>query len=85
VAPWRGAPHEIDVNPALTFLARLAHVALYLFILVQPLLGILMVNTGGHPVTLAGLNLEMTLVGADPVARHSVKRRTSGSAMRFTS
>ncbi|CAG4914013.1 cytochrome b [Paraburkholderia gardini] len=70
---WRGAPNEIEVNPVLTFLARLAHVALYLFIFVQPLLGILTLNTGGHPLTLAGLNVEITLVGTDTIARHAIK------------
>ncbi|MGF6240655.1 cytochrome b561 [Paraburkholderia sp. GAS38] len=70
---WTPAPPEIDTNRLLAFLARLAHLALYLFIFAQPLLGILMVNTGGHPVTLAGLNLNLTLVGADPAARPLLK------------
>ncbi len=70
---WRGAPNEIEVSAVLTFLARLVHVALYLFIFVQPLLGILMLNTGGHPLKLAGLNVEITLVGTDAVARHAIK------------
>jgi cytochrome b561 len=61
---WTPAPVAIDVNRLLAFLARAAHLALYLFIFAQPLLGMLMVNTGGHPVTLAGLNLNFTLVGA---------------------
>jgi cytochrome b561 len=34
---WRGAPHEIDSNRVLTFLSRVVHLALYLFIFVQPL------------------------------------------------
>jgi cytochrome b561 len=66
---WHGAPAEIDSNRVLSFLSRIVHLALYLFIFVQPLLGILMINTGGRPVTLAGLDLQITLVGADPVAR----------------
>jgi cytochrome b561 len=44
-----------------------------LFIFAQPLLGMLMVNTGGHPVTLAGLNLNFTLVGADAAAQPLLK------------
>jgi cytochrome b561 len=70
---WRGAPAEIEANVALTFLARLVHVALYLFIFVQPLLGILTLNTGGHPLRLAGLNVEITLVATDTIARHAIK------------
>lgn len=70
---WRGAPAEIDSGRVLAFLARLAHLALYLFIFVQPLLGILLINTGGHPVTLAGLNLPIVLAGADPLARSVIK------------
>ncbi|CAM2184072.1 superoxide oxidase [Paraburkholderia sacchari] len=70
---WEGAPRDIDSNRLLTFLSRLVHVALYVFILVQPLLGILTINLGGKPVTLAGIDLQITLVGADPVARKAVK------------
>ena len=70
---WRPAPPDVNTNPLLAFLARLVHLALYVFIFAQPLLGMLMVNTGGHPVTLAGLNLNITLVGADPAARGALK------------
>ena len=70
---WRPAPPEVNTNVLLAFLARLVHLALYVFIFAQPLLGMLMVNTGGHPVTLAGLNLNITLVGADPAARGALK------------
>jgi cytochrome b561 len=69
---WRGAPAEVEANALLTFLARLVHLALYLFIFAQPLLGILMVNTGGHPVTLAGTDWQIVLVGADTGARHAL-------------
>lgn len=62
---WRGAPADIDSNRAMLFLARLAHLALYLFIFVQPLLGILMINAGGRPVMLAGLDWPIRLMGAD--------------------
>jgi cytochrome b561 len=43
------APLGFDTNRLLAFLARAAHLALYLFIFAQPLLGMLMVNTGGIP------------------------------------
>ena len=70
---WAGAPAEVDGNRLLALLARATHLALYVFIFAQPLLGILMINTGGHPVTLAWLNLNYTLVGADPLARPLLK------------
>jgi len=70
---WRGAPAEIGSNRVLAFLARAAHLALYVFIFAQPLLGILTVNTGGHPVTLAGLGLQIQLVDADKTASHALK------------
>ncbi|WP_144109084.1 cytochrome b [Paraburkholderia sp. BCC1886] len=70
---WAGAPEEIDHNRLLAFLARAAHLALYVFMFAQPLLGILMINTGGHPVTLAWLNVQYTLVGADAIARPVLK------------
>ncbi|NPT62200.1 cytochrome b [Paraburkholderia elongata] len=70
---WAGAPAEIEGNRLLAFLARGAHLALYVFILAQPLLRILMINTGGHPVTLAWINFNYTLVGANPIARPVLK------------
>jgi cytochrome b561 len=66
---WQGAPAEIEDARVLTFLARLAHLMLYVFIFVQPLLGILMVNSTGHPVILPGIGVNIQLVGADPLAR----------------
>ena len=70
---WRGAPADIDSNRLLSFISRAVHLALYLFIFVQPLLGILTINTAGHPVTLAGLDLQFTFVGPDPAARKFIK------------
>lgn len=71
---WRGAPADIDSNRAMMFAARIAHLALYLFIFVQPLLGILMINTAGHPVTLAGLDWQIRLVGEDPIAKQAIRQ-----------
>lgn len=71
---WRGAPPEIAAARIATFLARLVHVALYVFIVAQPLLGILMLNTGGHPLVLPGVGVPVTLVGADPLARTVIHR-----------
>jgi len=66
---WAGAPTELEHNRLVTFLARAAHLLLYLFIFVQPLLGILMINAGGRPVSLAWTNISFTLVSADSIAR----------------
>jgi len=71
---WYGAPDDIDANRLLAFLARAAHLALYLFVFVQPLLGILTINTAGHPVVLAGLGLPIRLAGADPEANHAIRQ-----------
>ncbi|RQH05446.1 cytochrome b [Paraburkholderia dinghuensis] len=70
---WHGAPAEIDSKRLFAFLSRLVHLMLYLFIFVQPLLGILMINAAGHPVALQGVDLQITLIGADPIAREIFK------------
>jgi cytochrome b561 len=70
---WKGSPAELDANRLLAFSARLVHFALYLFIFIQPLLGILLINAAGRPVMLAGLNFGITLIGADPIARPALK------------
>jgi cytochrome b561 len=70
---WAGAPEEIVGNSLLAFIARAAHLALYVFIFAQPLLGMLMVNAGGRPVNLAWVNVSFTLVGADSIARPLLK------------
>lgn len=52
---WRmvsRAPDAIVQAPLLKWLSTLAHLALYVFIVAQPLLGIMMVNMGGKPVSL---------------------------------
>jgi cytochrome b561 len=70
---WAGAPEELSGNRLLAFVARAAHLALYVFIFAQPLLGILMVNAGGRPVSLAWVNVSFTLVSADSIARPLLK------------
>ncbi|AGA64759.1 Cytochrome B561 [Liberibacter crescens BT-1] len=52
--------------------SRIVHAALYVFILVQPLLGIMMINMAGHPVTLSWLNISYTLFGKNEVWGHDV-------------
>ena len=72
---WRSyqtpPPPEPDL-PFLQFLSKAAHLLLYIFIIVQPILGILTINLGGHPVTLAGLG-SFTVVGPDHDLRKIVK------------
>ncbi|MGF6483948.1 cytochrome b [Paraburkholderia sp. JPY419] len=70
---WAGAPEELENNRLLAFVARSAHLALYVFIFAQPLLGILMVNAGGRPVSLAWTDISFTLVRADSIARPLLK------------
>lgn len=73
---WRFASRAPDPLPqpaVLTLLAKLAHAALYAFIIVQPLLGILFVNLGGKPVTLAWLHLSFTWFGPNPGLRPTIK------------
>lgn len=73
---WRAthaAPAPVP-GPALqTCLARAAHVALYVFILAQPILGILLLNLNGRPVTLIGLDWSFAVVGPNPGLRPAVK------------
>ncbi len=65
---WYGSPAELAHSPIQLFMARLVHLALYLLIFVQPLLGIAMLNTGGSAVTLAGMGWHFKLFGTDPIA-----------------
>ncbi|TAL87053.1 MAG: cytochrome b [Rhodanobacter sp.] len=50
--------------PLTEWMGKITHVALYLFLLVQPVLGILTVQTGGQPVKLFGVTLLPPLLGA---------------------
>ncbi|MBO2986446.1 cytochrome b [Burkholderia pseudomallei] len=70
---WNDGPAEIPTSRLQMFAARAAHLALYLFIFAQPLLGILTINAGGHPVQLPGLNFGITLIGTDDIARSLFK------------
>ncbi len=73
---WRFGSRQPDPLPqpvTLAVLARLSHLALYLFTLGQPLLGMAFVNMGGHPVTIAPLGVSFTLFGANPALRGPLK------------
>ncbi|PUA20039.1 cytochrome b [Glaciimonas sp. PCH181] len=68
----------------LLFLAKVTHLMLYIFIIAQPILGILTINFGGHPVTLAGLG-SFTIVSPNHDLRDTVKwlHETLGNAFYF--
>ncbi|MGU7782883.1 cytochrome b [Burkholderia sp. PU8-34] len=73
---WRAVsrvPEPVPQAALLQWLAKLTHIALYAFILAQPLLGILMINLGGKPVSLDWLGVSFTLVGPDKALRSTVK------------
>ena len=55
------------ITPALAhpmaLMSKLTHLALYLFLLVQPLLGVITLQVGGKPVTLFGVTLLPAMFG----------------------
>jgi cytochrome b561 len=73
---WRAvtrAPEPVPQPALLAFLAKLTHFALYVFTIAQPLLGIMMINMGGEPVTLDWLGVSYTLFGPDKALRPLVR------------
>ncbi len=73
---WRAVSRVPEASPQaalLRWLSKLAHVALYVFIIAQPLLGIMMINLGGKPVSLDWLGLSFTLFGPDKALRPTIK------------
>ncbi|MFP3502825.1 cytochrome b [Burkholderia sp. SIMBA_062] len=73
---WRmmsRVPEPIVQAPLLKRLSTLAHFALYLFIIAQPLLGIMMINMGGKPVSLDWIGVSFTLFGPDKALRPTIK------------
>ncbi|KVE36355.1 cytochrome b [Burkholderia sp. TSV86] len=73
---WRfvsRAPQALPQSAWLSVLAKITHVALYVFIVAQPLLGIMLLNFGGKPVTLAWVDWSFTLFGPNPDLRPLVK------------
>ncbi|MGB7192872.1 MAG: cytochrome b [Collimonas pratensis] len=69
---YRSPPAPLVDLPVMQFLSKAAHLALYIFIIVQPILGILTVNLAGHPVNLAGLG-SFTVIGPDHDLAKSMK------------
>ena len=73
---WRmisRVPEPIPQATILKWLSKLAHFALYVFIIAQPLLGIMMINMGGKPVSLDWIGVSFTLFGPDKALRPTVK------------
>ncbi|WP_063551315.1 cytochrome b [Burkholderia territorii] len=73
---WRmisRVPEAIAQATLLKWLSKLAHFALYAFIIVQPLLGIMMINMGGKPVSLDWIGVSFTLFGPDKALRPTIK------------
>ncbi|MGU7811190.1 cytochrome b [Burkholderia sp. AW49-1] len=73
---WRmisRVPEPIPQTTLLKWLSKLAHFALYAFIIAQPLLGIMLVNMGGKPVSLDWIGVSFTLFGPDKALRPTIK------------
>jgi len=73
---WRvvsRVPEAIAQATLMRWLSKLAHFALYVFIIAQPLLGIMMINMGGKPVSLDWLGVSFTLFGPDKALRPTIK------------
>ncbi len=60
----RGAPAPEPGPGWMQWLGSAMHLLLYLFIFVQPVLGLLALNAGGHLVTVPGLGVELPSVVA---------------------
>lgn len=69
---YRSPPAPEADLPILQLLSKASHLALYIFIIAQPILGILTVNLGGHPVNLPGLG-SFTVIGPDHDLAKTVK------------
>ncbi len=69
---YRSPPAPEADLPILQLLSKASHLVLYIFIITQPILGILTVNLGGHPVNLPGLG-SFTVIGPDHDLAKTVK------------
>lgn len=79
----RGAPTPEPGWRLMQLAGSAMHWVLYLFILAQPLLGLLTINAGGHLLALPQLGIEIpALVGPDPALKDTVKEihETLGTA-----
>lgn len=72
---WRlvhGVPAAEAGQGVFAACARGLHLLFYVLLIAQPLLGILMINFAGRPVSLMGTGLSFAIVGADDAARQTV-------------
>jgi cytochrome b561 len=79
----RGAPRAEPGPRWMQFAGEAMHWVLYLFILAQPVLGLLTLNAGGHVLALPTLGIEIpALVGPDQALKNQVKEihETLGTA-----
>lgn len=79
----RGAPAPEPGRRLMQFAGEAMHWVLYLFILAQPLLGLLAINAGGHLLALPQLGIEIpALVAPDPALKDTAKEihETLGTA-----
>ncbi|WP_354686215.1 cytochrome b [Cupriavidus necator] len=79
----RGAPAPEPGRRLMQLAGEAMHWVLYLFILAQPLLGLLAINAGGHLLALPQFGIEIpALVAADPALKDTVKaiHETLGTA-----
>lgn len=81
---YKTPPAPEPDNAILLMFAKATHLLLYIFIIAQPILGILMINLAGHPVTLAGLG-SFSVVGENLDASKVVKwvHETLGNVFYF--
>ncbi|ARP91587.1 cytochrome B [Bordetella genomosp. 9] len=68
----RGVPAAEAGGGVFAACARGLHLLFYVLLIAQPLLGILMTNFAGRPVSLMGTGLSFAIVGADDAARQTV-------------
>lgn len=70
---WHGVPLPSPGSAISVQISRVVHGALYVFVLMQPLLGMLIYNLDGKPVPLVGFPHAIYLTGLVPNLAHSVK------------
>jgi len=70
---WHGVPPPVPGSALSIQISRVVHGALYVFVLIQPLLGMLIYNLDGKPVPLAGFPQALYLTGPVPNLAHGVK------------
>lgn len=73
---WRlrhRAPDPLPGHAVMVWLSQFVHAALYVFVLVQPMLGMLAYNFGGHVLTLPGTGGSFSLVAPNRTLGHRIE------------